>query len=57
MPPENVEITGLLIAWREGDQAAFERFWSIVYGDLLRTARRYMRNQRPGNTLQTTAGE
>jgi RNA polymerase sigma factor (TIGR02999 family) len=55
MPPENVEITWLLIAWRDGDHAAFERLWSIVYGDLLRTARHYMRNQRPGNTLQTTA--
>jgi len=54
-PAETPEITVLLRAWREGDLAALDRLWSIVYEDLLRIARRYMRNQRPGNTLQTTA--
>jgi len=55
MTPGSVEITVLLGAWRDGDQAAFDRLWSIVYNDLQRMARRYMRTQRPGNTLQTTA--
>jgi RNA polymerase sigma factor (TIGR02999 family) len=55
MPAESPEITVLLQAWREGDDAAFDRLWSIVYDDLLRMARRYMRTQRPGNSLQTTA--
>lgn len=49
------EITVLLQAWRDGDQAAFDRLWSMVHDDLLRMARRYMRSQRPGNTLQATA--
>jgi RNA polymerase sigma factor (TIGR02999 family) len=49
------EITVLLRAWRDGDQAAFDRLASIVYDDLLRMARRYMKNERAGNTLQTTA--
>jgi len=55
MTPGSEEITVLLRAWRDGDQAAFDRLWSIVYSDLRRMARRYMRTQRPGNTLQTTA--
>jgi RNA polymerase sigma factor (TIGR02999 family) len=49
------EITTLLRAWRDGDQTAFDRLASLVYDDLLRMARRHMRNERPGNTLQTTA--
>jgi RNA polymerase sigma-70 factor, ECF subfamily len=49
------EITGLLTAWREGDQAALNRLSTFVYDDLLRLARRHMKNERPGNTLQTTA--
>jgi RNA polymerase sigma factor (TIGR02999 family) len=52
---ESPEITVLLRAWRDGDQDAFDRLATIVYDDLLRMARRYMRNERPGNTLQTTA--
>lgn len=49
------EITVLLRAWRDGDQAAFDRLASLVYDDLVRMARRYMNNEREGNTLQTTA--
>lgn len=55
MTPGSAEITALLRAWSNGDQAAFDRLWSIVYDNLQRMARRYMQNQRPGNTLQTTA--
>src|SRR5712692_7211591 len=54
-PAGSPEITVLLRAWRDGDQSAFDRLASIVYGDLLRMARRYMKNERAGNTLQTTA--
>jgi RNA polymerase sigma factor (TIGR02999 family) len=49
------EITVLLRAWRDGDQVALDRLSSLVYDDLLRMARRYMKNEREGNTLQTTA--
>ncbi len=54
-PPESVEITGLLKAWGAGDQAALDRLVPLVYSELHRMARRQMRNERPGNTLQTTA--
>jgi RNA polymerase sigma factor (TIGR02999 family) len=54
-PAGSPEITVLLRSWRDGDQTAFDRLASIVYDDLLRMARRYMRNERDGNTLQTTA--
>jgi len=51
----SVEVTGLLKAWSGGDQAALERLADQVYNELRRIARRYMRNERAGNTLQTTA--
>ena len=49
------EVSCLLIAWSEGDQAALERLTPIVYNELRRMAARYMRNERPGHTLQSTA--
>ena len=55
MPTRSVEVTGLLKAWSGGDQAALERLVDQVYNELRRIARRYMRNERAGNTLQTTA--
>src|SRR5215470_15102888 len=51
----SVEVTGLLKAWSSGDPAALERLADQVYNELRRIARRYMRNERAGNTLQTTA--
>jgi RNA polymerase sigma factor (TIGR02999 family) len=49
------EVTELLRAWGQGDQAALDRLTPLVYGELHRMAHRYMRNERGGNTLQTTA--
>ena len=49
------DITALLLAWREGDQAALERLTPIVYDELHRLAGRYMRREQSGHTLQTTA--
>ncbi len=49
------EVTKLLIAWREGDSTALDRLIPLVYAELHRLARRYMRGERPGHTLQTTA--
>lgn len=49
------EVTQLLIAWSSGDQVARERLMSVVYEELHRLARRYMRNESPGHTLQTSA--
>lgn len=53
--PETSEITGLLKAWTEGDQAALDCLVPVVYDELRRMARRFMRNERGDNTLQTTA--
>src|SRR5687768_9909840 len=49
------QITGLLKAWAGGDDAALEELIPAVYNELRKTARRYMRNESPGNTLQPTA--
>jgi RNA polymerase sigma-70 factor, ECF subfamily len=49
------EITQLLRAWSAGDQSALERLTPIVYDELHRLAGRYMRCERPGHSLQTTA--
>ncbi len=51
----SAEITGLLKAWGAGDQAALPRLAEQVYPELRLMARRYMKNEREANTLQTTA--
>ena len=48
-------ITLLLNAWGAGDQTALDRLTPLVYTELRLMARRHMRAERPGNTLQTTA--
>ena len=53
--PAPNEITGLLVAWAEGDESALEKLIPLVYGELRQLAHRYMRRERPGHTLQTTA--
>ncbi len=45
-------ITQLLIKWRDGDQAALDELAPQVYGELRRLARHYLRQERPGHTLQ-----
>jgi RNA polymerase sigma factor (TIGR02999 family) len=53
---ESEEITGLLKAWGDGDRTALDRLTDVLYGELRRIARRYMKDEKPGNhTLQTTA--
>lgn len=54
-PEESAEITRLLKAWGRGDSAALDRLTPLVYDRLRRMARSYMRNERPGHTLQATA--
>src|SRR5438874_10603807 len=55
MGAPSAEITTLLKAWSGGDPAALERLAEQVYPELRLMARRYMKNERQGNTLQTTA--
>jgi RNA polymerase sigma factor (TIGR02999 family) len=48
------DITGLLRAWGGGDPSALPRLAEEVYPELRRMARRYMRNERRADSLQTT---
>lgn len=49
------QVTDLLRAWSDGDQTALEQLMPLVYTELHRLAKRYMRRERSGLTLQTTA--
>ena len=49
------EVSRLLRAWSDGDQNALAGLTPIVYAELRRLAHRYMRRERPGHSLQTTA--
>jgi RNA polymerase sigma factor (TIGR02999 family) len=49
------QITQMLLAWSNGDQAALEALMPLVYNELRKVAARHLRGQRPGHTLQTTA--
>lgn len=48
-------VTELLRAWSDGDDGALERLTPLVAAELRRLARAYMRRERRGHTLQTTA--
>jgi RNA polymerase sigma-70 factor, ECF subfamily len=49
------DVSTLLHAWRDGDQTALERLTPVVFDELHRLARRYMKRERPGHSLQATA--
>jgi RNA polymerase sigma-70 factor (ECF subfamily) len=49
------DVTALLSELEQGDQAAAEKLVPLVYEELKRLARGYMRRERPDHTLQTTA--
>lgn len=48
-------LTGLLLAWREGDDDALRQLIPALEGELRRLARRHMAGERAGHTLQATA--
>ena len=48
-------LTGLLLAWRDGNDDALGQLVPALEGELRRLARRYMRGERAGHTLQATA--
>jgi RNA polymerase sigma factor (TIGR02999 family) len=52
--PKQMDITQLLLEWGGGDAAALDQLMPVVYAELRKIARRFMRRQRPNNTLQTT---
>jgi RNA polymerase sigma factor (TIGR02999 family) len=49
------EITRLLADWSNGDRQALEKLTPLVYDELRRLAGRYLRQERSGHTLQSTA--
>ena len=48
-------ISQMLQRWSSGDRAALEELMPLVYDELHRIAHRYIAQQAPGHTLQTTA--
>lgn len=49
------QVTQLLLDWSNGDKAALDKLVPVVYQELRRLAAYYMRRERPGHTLQTSA--
>ena len=49
------QVTQLLKEWGAGNQAALHQLMPLVYAELHKMAKRYMNQQNPGHTLQTTA--
>lgn len=55
MPSPSADITGLLRAWRGGDPQALERLTPLVYDQLRRLARQYVRKERAGARGEATS--
>jgi RNA polymerase sigma factor (TIGR02999 family) len=53
--PDRQAVTRLLSAWQSGDAHALELLTPLIYEELRNRARRYMKRERPGHTLQATA--
>jgi len=53
--PQISEVTGLLMAWGDGDRSALEQLTPMVDLELRRIAEAYLSRERPGHVLQTTA--
>jgi RNA polymerase sigma factor (TIGR02999 family) len=53
--PANPDVTQLLKAWGDGDDAALGQLTPLVYDELHRMAQRCMAREQPGHTLQTSA--
>ena len=54
-PPPFGDVSRLLLAWSDGDRIALDKLMPIVYEELRRLAGRYMKRERAGHSLQTTA--
>ncbi len=55
MTVPSAEITALLRAWQNGNRESLNRLMPVVYGELQRAARNYMRRERTDHDLQATA--
>lgn len=54
MPGPPPQLTGLLLDWSRGDEAAFQKLMPIVYREMRQLARKYLRDERLAGTMQTT---
>jgi RNA polymerase sigma factor (TIGR02999 family) len=55
MASSPTQITELLVNWANGDQSALDTLMPVVYAELHRLAHHYMKRERPGHTIQTSA--
>ena len=55
MTPLPLDVSQLLVAWRNGDESARDELLPLVYQELHRLAHQYMSRERPGHVLQTSA--
>jgi RNA polymerase sigma factor (TIGR02999 family) len=55
MNTDSPDVTELLQAWSDGDEAALEQLAPLVYAELHRLARMYMAGERQNHTLETGA--
>jgi RNA polymerase sigma factor (TIGR02999 family) len=55
LDPTATPVTELLVRWRSGDPDALRSLMPLVYDEMRRLAHRYLRRERPGHTLQSTA--
>lgn len=51
----NQDITGLLLAWGNGDKESLDLLTPFVYNELHRLAKYYMSGEKAGHLLQTSA--
>ena len=49
------DVTSLLREWTRGDKDALEQLMPLVYEELRRLARHYLRGERQGHTLESAA--
>ncbi len=54
MPGPPPQLTGLLLDWSRGDQVAFQKLMPIVYREMRKLARKYLRDEHLAGTMQTT---
>ena len=55
MTPDSATLTTLFLDWRNGNSDAGDQVAAILYHELRQLAGRYLRQERPGHTLQPTA--
>ncbi|HKQ75212.1 MAG TPA: sigma-70 family RNA polymerase sigma factor [Blastocatellia bacterium] len=53
--PESENVTQLLLAWGQGDEAARDELIPLVYGTLRNIARHHLRREHAGHSLETAA--